>query len=258
VDKLRHYVLHKYVDVYAKRKVINFSKAFFRYLSKTRFDARYQAFELFLELPKALRERKQVTSRIVTKQDVENVLAAIEQAAKKEEIDSYHCINYRAIVLFGAFTGQRPLATIARLTIGRFRHALTQEKPVLDVPPDCDKIRFQHWCPLHKQVVEAIKPLLDGRRDDELMFKQLSFQQWLRHTDVRLLHSNDRIVNGDLRRFCEQEGDILQWDQSNKNYIMTHGVSGVDWRFYKSPRQEPVFEIYMKYWGAYEFAISQA
>ena len=96
-----------------------------------------------------------------------------------------------------------------------------------------DKIRMQHYCRLHLQVVEVIMPALDGRRDDELVFKQLSFQQWLRHADVRLLHSNDRIVNGDLRRFCEQEGDILQWDQSNKSYIMTHGVSGVDWRFYR-------------------------
>ena len=31
-----------------------------------------------------------------------------------------------------------------------------------------------------------------------------------------------------------QPGDILQSDQSNENYLRTHGVSGVDWRFYKS------------------------
>jgi hypothetical protein len=45
-NELRNYILVKYSDIYAKRKVINFSKAFFRYLSKTRFDTRYQAFEL--------------------------------------------------------------------------------------------------------------------------------------------------------------------------------------------------------------------
>jgi hypothetical protein len=43
-------------------------------------------------------------------------------------------------------------------------------------------------------------------------------------------------------------GDILQWDQLNKNYILTHGVSGVDWRFYKIPRSELVFDVYMRYW----------
>jgi integrase len=248
MDVLRQYVLRKYVDVYAKRKVINFSKAFFRYLSKTRFDTRYEAFELFLEMPKVLKTHKHVTNRIVTKGDIENLLLAIKKAHENKQIDDYHYLNYRAIVLFGAFTGQRPLATIARLTIGQFRDALSQEKPVLDVPPDCDKIRYQHWCPLHKQVVEAIKPLLDGRGDDERIFKQLSFQQWLRHNEVRLLHSNARIVNGDLRKFCEQMGDILQWDQSNKNYLLTHGVSGVDWRFYKHPLPEHVYDVYMKYW----------
>jgi hypothetical protein len=59
-----------------------------------------------------------------------------------------------------------------------------------------------------------------------------------------LFSFTSRIVNGDLRKFCEQQGDMLQWDQSSKNYIPTLGVSGVDWRFYKSPRPEP----YTKYW----------
>jgi hypothetical protein len=86
-------VLRKYVDVYAKRKVINFSKAFFRYLSKTHFDTRYQAFEPFLELPKVLEERKHVTRRIMTKEDVENVLKAIEQAHNNGRIDTCHYLN---------------------------------------------------------------------------------------------------------------------------------------------------------------------
>ena len=30
---------------------------------------------------------------------------------------------------------------------------------------------------------------------------------------------------------------------------MTHGVSGVDWRFYKRPRPDPVYDIYKQYWG---------
>jgi len=31
----------------------------------------------------------------------------------------------------------------------------------------------------------------------------LSFQQWARHNEVRLLHHNSRIVNGNLRKFYE-------------------------------------------------------
>jgi len=42
------------------------------------------------------------------------------------------------------------------------------------------------------------------------------------------------------RKFAEQYGDSIQWDQSNKNYILTHGVSGVDWRYYKHPLPDSV------------------
>ena len=49
--------------------------------------------------------------------------------------------------------------------------------------------------------------------------------------------------------------DILQWDQSNKNYILTHGVSGVDWRFYKHLLPEHVYDAYMKYWVDVHFQL---
>jgi len=255
VDVLRQYVLRKYVDVYAERKVINFTRAFFRYLARTRFDTRYQAFELFLEMPKTLQERKHVTSRIVTKRDIEDILAAIEQAAEKEEIDECHRLNYRAIVLFGAFSGQRPLATLALLTVGQLKRTLGQHKPVLDIPPESDKIRMQHYCPLHPQVVDAAAPLLDDREDDEHIFEQLSFERWLRKRKILLSHCSKRFVMGDLRKFAEQHGDTIQWEQSNRAYILTHGVSGVDWRFYEHPLPDSVYDIYMKYWADVSFKI---
>ena len=55
-----------------------------------------------------------------------------------------------------------------------------------------------------------------------------------------------------MSEFAEQYGNIVQWDQSNRAYILTHCVSGVDWRFYKSPRPGPVFDIYARYWGDFE------
>jgi len=250
---LRDGVLTKYRDTDAKRKVLQFARAFLRYMSKIRFDERYIAFDLFLELPRAVKERKHVTNRIVSKQDVENVLKAIDRAYNGGRIDAYHYHDFKALVLFGAFTGQRPLATIARLTIGQFEEAVKMKKPFVDILPEQDKIRMQHYCPLHPQVVNAILPLLEDPRDSERVFEQLSFQEWLKHTDVRLSHGGARIVNGDLRKFCEQEGDIIQWDQSNKNYILTHGVSGVDWKHYKHPLPEHVYDVYMKYWADVKF-----
>jgi len=186
MDAVRYIALTKYKCVDSRRKVLFFTKGLLKYLTKTTFDTRYQAFELFLEMPKVLKTRKHVTNRIVTEEDVENVLKAIEHSFSIRRIDYDHYLNYKAIVLFGAFTGQRRLATIARLTVEQFKDAVKMKKPVVDVLPWQDKIRMQHYCPLHPQVVEAIEPVLEGRFDDERVFEQLSFQEWLKSTDIRL------------------------------------------------------------------------
>ncbi|MGZ4951714.1 MAG: hypothetical protein ACXV5K_11875 [Halobacteriota archaeon] len=65
--------------------------------------------------------RKHVTSRIVTKEDVENIPCRIKTAFAKGEIEQDHYQNFRAIVLFGAFTGQRPQAKTARVKVEQFR-----------------------------------------------------------------------------------------------------------------------------------------
>ena len=57
----------------------------------------------------------------------------------------------------------------------------------------------------------------------------------------------------DLRKFVKQHGDIIQWEQSNRAYVLTYGVSGVDWRFYKHPLPDSVYDIYMKYWDGVSF-----
>jgi integrase len=155
---VRDVALAKYECAYSKREVLYFSKGFLKYLIKTTFDTRFQAFELFLEMPKTLKIRKYVTSRIVTKGDIKNILKAIERIYQSGQIDERHCLNYKGLVLFGAFTGQRPLATTARLTVAQFADAVKMQKPVVDILPWQDKIRMQHYCPLHPQVVEAIQP----------------------------------------------------------------------------------------------------
>jgi hypothetical protein len=52
----------------------------------------------------------------------------------------------------------------------------------------------------------------------------------------------------DLWSFVNRIG-MIEWDQSNRSYILTHGVSGVDWRFYKHPLPDSVYDIYMNYKG---------
>jgi hypothetical protein len=58
---------------------------------------------------------------------------------------------------------------------------------VLDILPDQDKIRIAHYCPFYPQAVEAVIPVLDQQADDMLIFKQLSFEQWLKQHQQKLL-----------------------------------------------------------------------
>ena len=77
MEVLHNFVVTKYKCEYAQGKALNFAKAFLKYLTKIHLETRYQAFEIFLQKPKALKERKNLTARIVTKEDIFNVIAHI-------------------------------------------------------------------------------------------------------------------------------------------------------------------------------------
>jgi integrase len=250
IEAFLEYVLTKYTGIYSRRKMLNFAKAFLHYLTKMRLDTRYKEFNLFLEMPRAVKESKQITQRIGTTEDIKNVLSAIDEANKNSEFTARQRQNYKALVLFGAYTGQRPLATIRKLTVGQFRAALQRDPSVLDVLPQQDKIRMQHYVPLHPCVVDAVIPLLDGRnrKDDTRIFAHEYFDKWARKKKIPLVYGG-HFVCGDLRKFAEQHGDVIQWDQSNRAYVMTHGVSGVEWKHYRHPLPDSVYDVYMKYWA---------
>jgi hypothetical protein len=81
------------------------------------------------------------------------------------------------------------------------------------------------------------------------MFEYNSFAMWVKRERIPLSQTSGHFVLGDLRKFAEQYGDIIQWDQSNRAYVLTHGVSGVEWAHYKHPLPEHVYDVYMKYWS---------
>ncbi|MGA9080326.1 MAG: hypothetical protein WB581_08875 [Halobacteriota archaeon] len=255
VETLRERTLEEYTSTDSHSKVLNFAKSFLKFLAMTRAEPRYQTFTAYLEPPKTVKERKNVTSRIVTKEDISNVLQHIEKAQREGEISSERSAKYSAFVLFEAYTGQRSEATTAKLRVGQFRTALAADKPVLLVDSSQDKVRMSHYVPLAPRVVEALKPLLAGRNDDQLMFTHSSFLQWIKRQKISMSRFQKPFVLGDLRKFAEQYGDIIQWDQSNRAYILTHGVSGVEWGHYRNPLPENVYDIYMKYWRDVDFTI---
>jgi hypothetical protein len=252
---LRGTILARYSSVWSHAKTLSFAKAFLKYLTKIRLDIRYSAFELFLEMPKLVKKRMAVTSRIITKTDIENVLTHIKRAEQQARITSKRALEYTAFILFSGYTGQRSMATTAKLTVGQFRDAVASEKPALRVRANQDKIRYEHYTPLHPAVVEAITPLVCGKFKNEKIFSYNSINQWFKREKMPLIRTQGHFVLGDLRKFAEQYGDVIGWEASNRAYIMTHGVSGIDWKHYKHPLPENVYDVYMKYWEDTQFAV---
>jgi hypothetical protein len=147
------------------------------------------------------------------------------------------------------------MATMMKLTVGQFRQALRMEKPVVHVKASQDKIRMEHYVPLHPEVVKSLQPVLDGRADDELMFQYNSIWMWMKREKIPLTRVSGHFVLGDLRKFAEQYGDVIQWEQSNRSYILAHGVSGVQWSNYRHPLPEQVYNVYMQYWEGTQFNV---
>jgi hypothetical protein len=133
-----------------------------------------------------------------------------------------------------------------KLTVGQFREALQSEKPVVHVKSQQDKIKMGHYVPLHLLLVEVLHPLLDGRDDTKHMFEYHSFYNWVKQLKSPLSRIPCHFVLGDLRKFAEQYGDIIQWNESNRAYIFTHGVSGIEWAHYRHPLPEHVYDVYLK------------
>ena len=181
MEALRTYALDKFHSSDTQAKFLYYARAFLIYLTKTRLDSRYESFRLFLELSKAVKTCKLLTRRIVTIEDVQNVLSALKLRYTRGELDELHYVAYNALILFGAFSGQRPDATIGRITAGQFEEALKfrPREPTLHVSADQDKIRMAHYVPLHPRVIEAVEPLLDGKKGNEIMFPVSALNQWL-------------------------------------------------------------------------------
>ena len=256
LEALRAFLFSKYDDFYAQSKVLNFTKGFLKYQAKLTLDPRYLAFEMFLDTPRVRKVKKKMTARVVTKEDIEHVLAVIKEAMLEESIDEERARQFMGIVLFGAFTGQRPYSTIAQLRVEQFREALKLEKPVVHVEPAQDKIRMEHYIPLHPQLARVVGILGDGRDGSERMFILESFRKWMQKQKIPLSRCNSHFVTSDLRKFAEQHGDVVGWNESNRAYILTHGVRGIEWSNYRHPLPEHVYDVYMKYWVDINFSIN--
>jgi hypothetical protein len=251
MTRLRNYALTKFTSTDSWGKILNFARAFLKYLSKLHLDPSYQNFTLFLDMPKSRKDRKTVTSRVVTVSEISQVVNGILDAYNNKFLTYESMINYVGITLFGAYSGQRVDATTSKITVSQLRTALQSTPCVLHITPDQDKIRMEHWVPIHPDLRMILAKMIESKPDHARAFGFVGYQLWLKRNRIPLSRAaGDHFVPSDLRKFAEQYGDIIEWNQSNRAYILTHGVSGVDWGHYKHPLPEYVYEVYMRYWGS--------
>lgn len=134
-------------------------------------------------------------------------------------------------------------STIQRLTVGQLRTAIKEQEPVLHVLAEQEKNRTEHYVPIAAPVAAAIKAVLEhdfGEKDDATPFFLFnSFEKWLERQRIPLPRVRDpakaHLWLSDFRKFGEQFGDIIGWDETNRKYVMAHGMTGVEWEHYKHP-----------------------
>ena len=107
---------------------------------------------------------------------------------------------------------------------------------------------MEHYVPLHPQLAARMEILCDGSADSEHMFTLESFRKWAQTVRIPLTRCKSHFVTSDLRKFAEQQGDVIGWNESSRAYILTHGVRGVEWSNYRHPLPDSVYDVYMKYW----------
>jgi hypothetical protein len=79
IRKMRAFLVSKYDDYYAQSKVLDFAKGFLKYQAKLTLDPRYRAFDKYFGYAQGSENQKKMTSRVVTKEDIEHVLGVLKE-----------------------------------------------------------------------------------------------------------------------------------------------------------------------------------
>ncbi|MFA5002179.1 MAG: hypothetical protein WC502_04290, partial [Methanolinea sp.] len=99
LTQYRDFLLSKYANRDSYIKSVGILRSFLKYLTRTRMDTRFVGFDIFLEPPRIKKERKTVTQRIVTKGDIENILAVFRNAQSSGSLDDDRALQYSTFIL---------------------------------------------------------------------------------------------------------------------------------------------------------------
>jgi hypothetical protein len=238
----------KYSYVYIKKFYIYINN-FIKYLGRAYNNPMLLNMTMYMRCPKNKRTIKLMTVRVMDSEDITTVIQSIKDTSITDGRKPNWKENYIATILFLAYTGQRAYTT-SRLTAGQMRIALASNPPILTVEAEQDKLKMAHYVPLHPVLIPHIKDLIANKQDDVRVFDIFQLQKWLYLHQQPLKHVAGKLEVKDLRKFFEQKSDELGFTDANKNYIMSHGVSSINWTSYKAFLPENVYAVYMKYWGA--------
>ncbi|MGZ4916121.1 MAG: hypothetical protein ACXVIG_08500 [Halobacteriota archaeon] len=87
-----------------------------------------------------------------------------------------------------------------------------------------------------------------GRQDGERMLMEESFRNRLQKRRIPLSRCKSHFIASDLRKFAEQHGDLVGWNEANRDYLSTHGVRGIAGSNYRHPLRKHVYDVHMRYW----------
>jgi len=238
----------KYSYVYVK-KFYTYINNFIKFLGHAQDNPSLLNMTMYMRCPKSKRTIKLMTTRIMDTADISNTIEAIKQAHETDGRKLNWKKNYIATILFLSYTGQRSYTT-ARLTVKQLKDALANNPPVLTVESEQDKLKMAHYVPLHPIHIPYIQDLIANRQDDERVFDIFQLQDWLRLHPQPLKHTAGKFEIKDLRKFFEQKSDEIGFTDANKNFIMSHGVSSINWQSYKAFLPENVYSRYIACWGS--------
>ncbi len=244
LGNLSDFFITKCKSTSALEKCFNYTRAFFNYLYKLTMNPKILSYHSIFERPKNRQTIKLLTSRIIVQEDIEAALNTIDN---DPELSETRKLNFRTAILFLSFSGQRTITT-SRLTVSQFKTALARELPVLTVRAEQDKIRMEHYVPLHPVLIPLIEQVIKGKQDNDLVFDYLGLQRWFKYHSITMKHTAGNLQQRDLRKFFEQKSDEIGFTDANKNFIMSHGVSSINWTSYKQFLPENVYKVYMGSW----------
>ena len=256
--KFRNWYMTKYSHYETRKKYYTTTKNFLEWLYKKTGDYRFRELKGLLVTPK--RPSKKINSIHLKEDDVRNVISAIYRLPinphDSKRRHYYSKIKFIAFVLLASYTGQRPEATLVKLTYDDIQQALQRDPPMLWIPEEKDKESFPHWVPLHPVVVEWLEPVIEfydlnpqGPSDNRL-FNRYTVYKMLKKIDVRAIHTGIPIRPSHFRKFFEQLcNNVLMVHPGLRDYIMAHNTGSLNVQSYDGKLPTEIYQQYMETWG---------